>query len=344
MENIRTRLQLFALDNLIWVLIILLFTINAFFVPKFFTYNNILNILYHVSALGVLILAQGFVLFVGQLDLSLESIMAFAPGVAILISRVLFPEIPVFLQILLTLIIGMVIGAINGSLITFLKMNSLLETLAANIMLRGFVLLLLPFSIMNLKAGYVFWGGARTVGNIPVAVFVMLSLFIIFSFLLKNLKIGRFLMATGGNPKASNIAGINVKKICITAYMIAGLLAATAGLLAAGRQSSISNTLGNGFAIMSIAGAILGGVSLSGGKGTVYGLLGGALLLSLFDNFLNLLAVNVYLINIIKGALIMFAIILDAVKKKARVYILNVGKLQQMRGNKILDISTRENN
>lgn len=126
--------------------------------------------------------------------------------------------------------------------------------------------------------------------------------------------------------------------------MIAGFLAAIAGLLAAGRQSSISNTLGNGFAIMSIAGAILGGVSLSGGRGTVYGLLGGALLLSLFDNFLNLLAVNVYLINIIKGALIMFAIILDAVKIKARIYILNVGKLRQVQGNKILDLSMGKEN
>lgn len=212
MENIKTRLQLFALDNLIWVLIIFIFTVNAFFVPKFFTYGNILNILYHVSALGVLILAQGFVLFVGQLDLSLESVMAFAPGVTVLISRAFFPGIPVFLQIFLTLAIGIVIGLINGSLITFLKMNSLLETLAANIMLRGFVLLLLPFSIMNLKAGYIFWGGGRTIGNIPVAAFVMIGLFIIFSFLLKNFKIGRFLMATGGNPEASNIAGINVKK------------------------------------------------------------------------------------------------------------------------------------
>ena len=332
MSNLRTKAQLLALDNLIWVLIILLFVVNAFVVPKFFTYNNILNIFYHVSALGVLILAQGFVLLVGQLDLSIESVMAFAPGMAILVSRAFFPEMDPFLQILLTLGIGAAVGFFNGSLITLLKMNSLLETLAANIILRGFVLLLLPFSIMNLKPWYIYWGSARIGWNIPVAILVMIGLFALFSILLSQFRFGRFLIATGGNPKASNIAGVNVGKMSIMAYMIAGLLAAVAGLLAAGRQSSISNTLGNGFGIMSIAGAILGGVSLSGGRGTVFGMLGGALLLSLFDNFLNLLAVNVYWVSIIKGSLILFAIVLDSVKVRARNFILNYERLRKMRG------------
>jgi simple sugar transport system permease protein/ribose transport system permease protein len=332
MSNLRTKTQLYVLDNLIWVLIVLLFVVDAFVVPKFFTYNNILNIFYHVAALGVLILAQGFVLLVGQLDLSIESVMAFAPGMAILVSRAFFPDLNPFVQILLTLGVGAVVGIFNGTLITLLKMNSLLETLAANIILRGFVLLLLPFSIMNLKPWYIFWGSARILWNIPVAILVMIGLFALFSILLSQFRFGRFLIATGGNPKASNIAGVNVNRMSILAYMIAGLLAAVAGLLAAGRQSSISNTLGNGFGIMSIAGAILGGVSLSGGRGTVSGMLGGALLLSLFDNFLNLLAVNVYWVSIIKGSLILFAIVLDSVKVRARNYILNQERLRQMRG------------
>ena len=332
MSNLRTKAQLLALDNLIWVLIILLFVVNAFVVPKFFTYNNILNIFYHVAALGVLILAQGFVLLVGQLDLSIEAVMAFAPGMAILLSRAFFPGMNPFLQILLTLIIGTAVGFFNGTLITQLKMNSLLETLAANIILRGFVLLLLPFAIMNLNPWFIYWGSARIGWNIPVAILVMIGLFALFSLILSQLRFGRFLVATGGNPKASNIAGVNVNRISITAYMITGLLASIAGLLAAGRQSSISNTLGNGFGIMSIAGAILGGVSLSGGRGTVFGMLGGALLLSLFDNFLNLLAVNVYWVSIIKGSLILFAIVLDSVKVRARNIILNNERLRQMRG------------
>jgi ribose/xylose/arabinose/galactoside ABC-type transport system permease subunit len=332
MSNLRTKTQLYVLDNLIWVLIVLLFVVDAFVVPKFFTYNNILNIFYHVAALGVLILAQGFVLLVGQLDLSIESVMAFAPGMAILVSRAFFPDMNPFVQILLTLGVGALVGVFNGTLITMLKMNSLLETLAANIILRGFVLLLLPFSIMNLKPWYIFWGSARILWNIPIAILVMIGLFALFSILLSQFRFGRFLIATGGNPKASNIAGVNVNRMSILAYMIAGLLAAVAGLLAAGRQSSISNTLGNGFGIMSIAGAILGGVSLSGGRGTVSGMLGGALLLSLFDNFLNLLAVNVYWVSIIKGSLILFAIVLDSVKVRARNYILNQERLRQMRG------------
>jgi simple sugar transport system permease protein/ribose transport system permease protein len=331
MSKLRTKAQLLALDNLIWVLIIVLFAVNAFVVPKFFTYRNILNIFYHVAALGVLILAQGFVLLVGQLDLSIESVMAFAPGMAILLSRTFFPGMNPFLQILLALLIGTAVGFFNGTLITQLKMNSLLETLAANIILRGFVLLLLPFAIMNLNPWFIFWGSARILWNIPVAILVMIGLFALFALILSQLRFGRFLVATGGNPKASNIAGVDVNRISITAYMITGMLASIAGLLAAGRQSSISNTLGNGFGIMSIAGAILGGVSLSGGRGTVFGMLGGALLLSLFDNFLNLLAVNVYWVSIIKGSLILFAIVLDSVKVRARNLILNNERLQKMR-------------
>lgn len=330
MSGVKLRLKLLALDNLIWVLIIVLFIINAFFVPKFFTYRNIINIFYHVSTLGLLILAQGIVLMVGELDLSVESNLAFGPGMAILICNALFPGIIPIVQILLTILISMIIGFFNGLLITKLRMNSLLETLASNIILRGFILLLVPFSLINLAPGYSYAGSARTFGNIPVAVIILLGTYLIFGLIMGKTRFGRFLVATGGNRKASYIAGVNVNNMTISAFVLSGLLAALAGLLAAGRQGSISNSMGSGLAIMSIAGAILGGVSLSGGRGTVFGMLGGALLLSMFSNFLNLLAVNVYLVNIIKGFLILFAIILDSTKVRLRAYILYKEKVNIM--------------
>ena len=125
MSKAKRELQLVCLDNLIWVLIIFLVLINSIFVPKFITYRNIINIFYHSSSLGLLVLAQGIVLIAGQIDLSIESTLAFAPGVAILLCNLLLPGINPIIQIALTLIIGMIVGLVNGLLITQLKMNSL---------------------------------------------------------------------------------------------------------------------------------------------------------------------------------------------------------------------------
>jgi ribose/xylose/arabinose/galactoside ABC-type transport system permease subunit len=327
-SGIKRTLQLMVLDNLIWVMIIFLVFINSIFVPNFLTYHNLINILYHGSSLGLLVLAQGIVLIVGNLDLSIESTLAFAPGITLLLCGALFPGISPLIQITITLVIGMMIGLFNGMLIVQLKMNPLLETLSANIILRGLTLFLIPFSLTKLPPGYTFFGSAKTFGDIQVAVLIMFAIFIIFMFIMHRTRFGRFLIATGGNPKASYIAGINVNKMIIYSFMISGVIAASAGILTVGRQGLVSNQMGVNLGIMSLAGAILGGVSLKGGKGTVFGMLGGVVLLSIFDNFLNLLAVNVFLIAVIKGSLILFAIIMDSVKTNLRISILEKEKLK----------------
>lgn len=335
MLNIKTKFKLVILDNLIWVLFFILFIINAIFIPNFFSYNNILNIFYHVSVLGLLVLAEGLIIMVGQIDLSIESILALSPGVVILVANNLLPGTNSFILIIMTLIIGMIIGMVNGILITKLNMNSLLETLSANIVIRGLVLFLIPFSLINLDPNYIYAGSARIVFNMPVAILIFLGTFFIFGIIVHKTSFGRFLVSTGGNPRASYIAGVNIDKITIFTFVLGGLISALAGILAVGRMGAVTNSMGTGLSIMAIAGAILGGVNLSGGRGTVLGMLGGALLLSLFDNFLNLLAVNVYLINITKGLLILFAIVLDSIKTKLRVYILYKEKVSQMEKSEI---------
>jgi simple sugar transport system permease protein/ribose transport system permease protein len=110
---IKFKLKLILLDNLIWVMIIFLFILNAIVVPRFFTYNNIINIFFHISSLGLLILAEGIVLLVGKIDLSIEAILAFAPGITIVVSNRFFPEINPIIQIAVTLLVGISIGLIN---------------------------------------------------------------------------------------------------------------------------------------------------------------------------------------------------------------------------------------
>jgi simple sugar transport system permease protein/ribose transport system permease protein len=335
MLNIKTKFKLLILDNLIWMLLVVLFIINTIWVPKFFTYQNISNIFYNASILGLLILAQGLILMVGQIDLSVETILAFSPGVVMVVANNLFPEVNSFILIIMTLIVGMIVGIFNGILITKLNVNSLLETLSANIVLRGLVLILVPLSLININPGYAYAGGAKIASVIPVAVLIFLGTYFIFGIIVHKTSFGRFLVSTGGNPRASYIAGVNIDRITISVFALVGLISALAGVLTVGKMGAVTSTMGIGLSIMSIAGAILGGVNLSGGRGTIFGVLGGALVLSVFDNFLNLLAVNVYLVSIIKGLLILGAIILDSIKNKLRVHILYREKVSQMEKSKI---------
>ncbi len=313
----RTKVELFLLDNLIWLILAGYFLINALVTPRFFTYNNIINIFYHSTILGMLVLGQGLVLMTGHLDLSIESTLAFAPGIAILLTTKWVLGLNPIIAIILTLLIGALVGLFNGYCITRIGINAFLQTLSMLIILRGLVLYLIPLAIYGLDEAYIFFGRARTFGNIPVAVFLMLGIFVLFDFVLKRTPFGRYLLATGGNARASYISGINTNKSIISAFVLAGLLASVAGLLAAGRQNAVNNTMGDGMVLLSFAGAILGGVSVSGGKGTSIGMLGGTLFLGMISNSLTLLGVNVFIVYALQGLLIFVALVLDRVKVKA---------------------------
>ncbi|UMZ74337.1 ABC transporter permease [Natranaerofaba carboxydovora] len=325
------RAQLFLLDNLIWVILLGFFLINMFITPQFATYGNLVNILYHSSIMSMLVLGQGLILMSGNLDLSLESTLAFAPGMAMLFAVRWLPfGLHPVLTLILTLIIGFLVGMFNGYFISKIKVNPLLQTLSTMIILRGVVLFLVPFSIYPLSDVYRFAGSARIAGNIPFAVVLMLVTYLIFHVVLQYTTIGRRYLATGGNPKASYISGINTTKMVMYGYAVAGVLAAIAGIMTAGRQGSVTNSMGDGNVLLSFAGAILGGASLHGGKGTAIGMLGGALLLGMFSNSLNLLGVEVTLVEAAKGALIFLAIIIDRVKIKVRSNLLYKEQAKQL--------------
>src|SRR5690606_24558947 len=297
------RIQMVLMDNLIWVIVVAFFLVNAFVTPRFATPTNIINILYHSSIMSMLVLGQGLVLINGRLDLSLESTLAFSVGGAILLGMKVFPALSnPYIAIVLTLLIGALVGLFNGFCIAKLKINPFLQTLASMIVLRGLMLYFVPMSIFPLDRVYTYIGAGRMWGNIPVSVPLVILIFVGFHILLQRTPFGRQFIATGGNPRASYISGVNVDRITISAFVLAGILAAVAGLLAAGRQGSVTNTMGEGMVLLAFAGALLGGASLQGGAGTPLGMLGGALLLAMFSNALNLLGVGVHLVYASKGA------------------------------------------
>jgi simple sugar transport system permease protein/ribose transport system permease protein len=326
------RLELYLLDNLIWVILFLFSAINIFTTPNFLSYDNIVNIFYHSSILSMLVLGQGLVLLTGNIDLSIESTLAFAPAIAMLLGRKWLPGLNPFVTILVTLGAGGLIGLFNGYIVTKGRINSFIHTLSMLIILRGVTLFLVPFAIYQLDPTYIFLGSARTWANIPVAVFLMLVVFIVMSFILKNTPFGRFLVATGGNPRASFISGINTDRMMIYAFVLSGLLASVAGLLAAGRQDAINNTMGKDMVLLSFAGAILGGSSLTGGRGTSMGMLGGALLLGTISNSLTLVGINVFLLYACYGVLIFVAVILDRVKISLRESLFRKESIRKLQG------------
>ncbi|MQL52280.1 ABC transporter permease [Desulfofundulus thermobenzoicus] len=327
----RLNLQLMLLDNLIWVLVVLFFLLNLVITPNFASYNNLINILYHSSILSLLILAEGLTLLIGKLDLSIESTLAFAPGIAMLLATKWVPGgIDPITSIFLTLLIGALVGFFNGYCIAKVGMDPLLQTLSVSIMLRGLVLFLVPLSIFPLHKIYTYAGQARLVANIPVAVVIVILVYLLFHFIMQHTIYGRQFLATGGNPKASFIAGINTERIVVSAFVLSGLLAAMAGLLTAGRQGSISNSMGTGMVMLAFAGAILGGTSLEGGKGTPMGMLGGALLLGMISNALNLLGVGVTLVYATQGALIFVAIVIDRIRVRIRNRLLHQEQIRHL--------------
>lgn len=329
------KIKLTLLDNIIWLMLFLFFFACALGIPAFASWNNIVNILYHTTIMSMLVLAQGFVLLNGNFDLSIDAVLAFAPGVVILASTEWFPVAlgNPYLAILLTLLLGGGIGFFNGYCVAKLGMNAFMQTLSLSIILRGMVLFLIPLSIFPLDPVYSFIGKARfsAVGNLPAAIPVTFTIYFLFHILLRHTVFGRNYLATGGNARASFVAGIDTRKMVIAGFVIAGLLSAVAGMLTAGRQDSVSNTMGNGMTLLAFAGALLGGTSMSGGKGSAFGMLGGAILLGMFSNALNLLGVKVTLIHAAQGALIFVAILTDRFRISLRTRLLRNEQLQKLK-------------
>lgn len=327
--KLKTKIELALLNNLVWVLLVLFFAFNALTTPSFFSKRNMVNILFQSSTLALMVLGQGIVMMVGELDLSMEAILAFAPGVTILLANRF--GISPWICILMTLLFGTVIGWFNGLCVTKLRTNSFLLTMSTQIIMRGLVLFLVPFSIPKLNEVYTFLGKGK-IGSIQVAILVAAAIYLIFELIFRKNAFGRRFLITGGNRRAAFISGIQTERVVIYAFMLAGLLSAVAGLVTAGRQNAVSNSMGEGMVMMAFAGAILGGCSFNGGQGTPIGMLGGTLLLGMIDNALNLRGVDINLVSATKGALIFTAILLDRLRFSLTAHIMhreNLKKLQQ---------------
>jgi ribose/xylose/arabinose/galactoside ABC-type transport system permease subunit len=298
--------------------IIVLIIIGAIISPTFLTVGNLTDVLQQQSALALLVLAEAMILITGKFDLSLESTIGFAPVLAIALvvpatdqAHGLGTEWPQWMAIPLCLLIGAAIGALNGLLILKFQLSAFIVTLGMLITVRGLhvgvsggsSLFQLPPSFMYL--GFEKWGG------LAASVWIALIAFVIGIVVLSYFRQGRSLYAIGGNVDAAKAAGIRTNAVVWTVLVLGGVLAALAGILETGRLGAIGANMGEGMIFTVFAAAVIGGISLNGGKGTLFGALCGVLMLGLIQNLLTLMSVDGHWFGAINGVIILIALVLS---------------------------------
>ncbi|MCM3024463.1 ribose ABC transporter permease RbsC [Heyndrickxia ginsengihumi] len=292
---------------------ILLFIIVAILNPSFLAPLNILNLLRQVSINALIAFGMTFVILTGGIDLSVGSTLALSSA---LMAGMIVSGIDPIIAIFISALLGAVMGAVNGILITKGKVAPFIATLATMTIFRGLTLVYMNGNpITGLGDNYAFqlFGRGYFLG-IPVPAITMIITFIILWFILHKTSFGRKTYAIGGNEKAAFVSGIKVDRVKWMIYSLAGMLAALAGAILTSRLNSAQPTAGTSYEMDAIAAVVLGGTSLSGGKGRIFGTLVGALIIGTLNNGLNLLGVSSFYQQVVKGIVILIAVLIDRKK------------------------------
>jgi simple sugar transport system permease protein len=313
------RLRLVRLRDFALIPAIIAIMVVGYWVsPVFLERENLTNILQQQSEISLLVLAEAMVLLCGRMDLSLESTFGLAPGIA---AWLVLPSgithglgwLSGGWSIPITLAVGALIGAVNGLLIVKFRLNGFIVTLGMLIVLRG---LLTGISggktFFNLPSSFLYLGNAVWLG-MPASIWICVLLYAAAIVVTGYTRFGRSLYAIGGNQDAARAAGIRVDRVLFTVLVLAGLLAALGGLLLTGRLASVAAAQGNGAIFTVFAAAVIGGVSLNGGKGSIFGAFTGILLLYMIQNVLTLAGVPAQWIGALNGGIILAALIVSRI-------------------------------
>jgi ribose/xylose/arabinose/galactoside ABC-type transport system permease subunit len=301
--------------------LLLMVIVGTIIAPRFLTTVNLINILEQVSVLGLTTIGLTFVVLIGRLDLSLEGIVGFAPMLAAVL---LVPaasggfgiELPGWMGLIVALGAAGLIGVFNGFMVVKVGLNPFISTLGLLVLLRGGVLIISNGrSIYSPGRALTYLGSERVLG-VPVSVFVFLAVAIVVGLVFQYHRYGRALYAVGGNEEAARAAGINVDRVIWSAFIFAALLAGLAGILMTGRLDSAVTTQGEGIIFSAFAAAVIGGVSLGGGKGNIIGVVSGVLLIGVINNLLTLAQVPSFYVQASTGAVIIVAAVLTTLASR----------------------------
>jgi ribose transport system permease protein len=297
---------------------LLIFTLLYIFEPTFRTQSNILNVVRQISLLGIVAVGMTYVFIAGELDLSVGSMYGFLSALMayLTIKQGLLP----IQAILITVAAGALFGFVNGSITTRFGIPSFIVTLAGLSVFRGAALLIsegFPISglesptLKSVASGYAF-------GTVPAQVFWLAAVMLVGGFVLAKTRFGYNVYATGGNPGSAANVGINTSFVKTTCFVITGALTGLAAVLLVGWLRGSSPLAGQGFELDVIAAVIIGGTNLFGGSGSVLGTFLGAAIIGMISNGLVLLGVSAFWEPVVKGLIILFAVLLDVTIRRRR--------------------------
>jgi ribose transport system permease protein len=292
--------------------LLILCIVISFITPRFLSITNIKNVLTQVSVNAVIAIGMSFVILTGGIDLSVGSILAVSGAVA---ASIIKSTGNVFLAVIVAITIGCVIGLINGALVSKGKIQAFIVTLATMTIFRGVTYVYTNGTpISGLGQSFSAIGNTMVLG-IPIPVIFMIIVFGIGFYILSQTRYGRYLYALGGNEDSARLSGINTSKIKTLVYVISGATAALSGIIVTSRIGSASPNAGVGFELDAIAAVVLGGTSLAGGEGSVVGTIIGALIIGVLNNGLNLMNVSPFYQAIVKGLVILLAVMVEKKNK-----------------------------
>ena len=310
------------LDHLVWLILAILLIALSLSIDRFFQIGIFINILQHATFVGIIAIGLSFCIIAGHMDLSVESVMAFSAMLAAWLAASRGSasglELAPWLTLLIAIGFGGLAGAFNGVLVIRFRINAFIVTLATFIAIRGLGLVLTGGrSMYGLPESFRAVATTQFLG-LPLLVLILVAAYVLFSILLRRTRFGRYVYLVGGNVIAPFRAGIDVNRVLYTVFILSGVLAACAGWLLAARTNGATANLGLGMLFEAFAAVVIGGVSLRGGIGQLSGVFAGVLLLSTIDTAINVMGIEPYYMQVIRGGLMLLAVLLDSAKTMIR--------------------------
>ncbi len=308
-----SRLLQFLNSQRILFVLILLIAVMSLTIKNFASIDNIMKIARQTAVYGIVSVGMTFVIMTGGIDISIGSTLALGGIVAGLLNSNGMPLLP---SMVLALAAGGLIGAINGFFVSYCRILPFVATLGMMNIIRGLALVLsdgqavwgLSDSFLAISASYI-W-------VVPVPVMIMVAVFIIGHFVLRDFSVGRYFLALGGSEEAAKLAGINTKWMKMLAYIISGILASASGIVLASRLGTAQPNAGTSYELVSIASVVIGGTSLTGGVGSMIGTLWGTLILGIVNSALNQMGVQAFYQTMVTGGIVILAVLFDKMRKE----------------------------
>src|SRR3984885_7721232 len=285
------------------VIFVLMFITMSLTVDHFFSIENMLGLALSISQIGMVACTMMFCLASRDFDLSVGSMVLNATG-------------STFIAIIAAVAAGAAIGWVNGAVIAYLRINALITTLATMEIVRGFGFILSHGQAVGVSSDTFIALGGFSMFGVSLPIWVTLLCFIVFGVMLNQTVYGRNTLAIGGNPEASRLAGINVERTRVYIFLIQGAVTALAGVILASRITSGQPNAAEGFELNVISACVLGGVSLLGGRATISGVVIGVLIMGTVENVMNLLNIDAFYQYLVRGAILLAAVLLDQLKNR----------------------------